>query len=188
MHKGAKSECVFVLVKGRSKVLNVGHVFVYGVNGVCKVEDICIRDCGGGKKEYYVLQPVYDSRSTVYVPTDSQQLAVNMRELLTEKEIYDIIDDLPNADSDWIKDDKERCEVFRSMLDGGARTDLARVIRMLYMRKRELAERGKKLRSSDETVMQRAEKLLYGEFAWVLGIKPTDVVGFISKRIEPGSC
>ena len=47
-----------------------------------------------------------------------------------------------------------------------------------------LAEKGKKLRSSDEQIMQRAEKLLYGEFAWVLGIEPKEVVPFIRQRIE----
>ena len=32
--------------------------------------------------------------------------------------------------------------------------------------------------------MQRAERLLYGEFAWVLGIDPSEVVDFIRKRVE----
>jgi RNA polymerase-interacting CarD/CdnL/TRCF family regulator len=44
--------------------------------------------------------------------------------------------------------------------------------------------KGKKLRSSEETLLQRAEKLLFGEFAWVLGINPSEVVDFIKSRIN----
>ena len=47
----------------------------------------------------------------------------------------------------------------------------------------ELIEVVKKLRSADEAIMQRAEKLLYGEFAWVLGIDPKEVLDFIKERI-----
>ncbi|MBP1569808.1 MAG: CarD family transcriptional regulator, partial [Oscillospiraceae bacterium] len=68
--------------------------------------------------------------------------------------------------------------------EGGVRKDIATLIRSLYLHKKELAEKGKKLRSSDEQIMQRAEKLLYGEFAWVLGIEPKEVVPFIRERIE----
>lgn len=171
-------------MKGTILMLEKGHIFVYGASGVCKVEDICVRDYGSGKKEYYVLQPVYDLRSTLSVPVDSPAFAAHARELLSKQEVLDIIDSLPNTQADWIRDDKERVETFRSLLEGGIRKDIAVLIRTLYLHKKELAEKGKKLRSSDETIMQRAEKLLYGEFAWVLGIEPKEVVDFIKSRVE----
>ncbi len=161
-------------------MLNVGETFVYGSSGVCRVEDICVRDCGSGKKEYYVLQPVYDARSTVYIPTDSEKLVSNVRTLLTEKEVYDMISSMPEEGFEWIINDKERIETFRSILEEGTRQDVVKLLRTLYLRKKELAEKGKKLRSADEAMMQRAEKLIYGEFAWVLGISPSEVNGFIS--------
>lgn len=165
-------------------MLNVGETLIYGSSGVCRVEDICVRDCGSGKREYYVLQPVYDTRSTVYVPTDSEKLISHAKALLTRQEIYDMIDDMPEDSFEWIVNDKERGETFRNILEEGSRKDVVKLIRTLYLRKKELSERGKKLRSSDESIMQRAERLLYGEFAWVLGINPSEVTGFIAQRVN----
>lgn len=164
-------------------MLEKGHFFVYGGSGVCRVEDICIRDYGVGKKEYYILQPVYDMRSSLSIPVDSPAFESRARELLSKDEVLNIIDTLPNTDAEWIRDDKERVEVFKNLLEGGVRKDIATLIRTLYLHKKELAEKGKKLRSSDEAIMQRAERLLYGEFAWVLGIDPKEVVSYIKERI-----
>lgn len=170
-------------MKGTILMLEKGHIFVYGGSGVCRVDDICVRDYGSGKKDYYILQPVYDLRSSLSIPVDSPAFSARARELLTKDEVLEIIDSLPDTEAEWIRDDKERIETFRSLLEGGVRKDIATLIRSLYLHKKELAERGKKLRSADEAIMQRAEKLLYGEFAWVLGIDPKEVLDFIKERI-----
>ena len=91
---------------------------------------------------------------------------------------------MPEESFDWIANDRERTDAFRNILEEGSRKDIARLMRTIYLRKTELAARGKKLRSADETMMQRAEKLLFGEFAWVLGISPAEVTGFISERVS----
>lgn len=170
-------------MKGTILMLEKGHIFIYGASGVCRVEDIRVCDYGNGKKEYYVLQPVYDLRSSLSVPVDSPVFDSHARELLTEAEVFEIIDGLQNVEAEWIKNDKERIEIFRKLLDGGERKDIAVLIRNLYLHKKELAENGKKLRSTDEAIMQRAEKLLFGEFAWVLKIEPKEVSAFIKNRI-----
>lgn len=165
-------------------MLEKGHVFVYGASGVCRLEDICLRDYGGGKKEYYILQPVYDLHSSLSVPAEGPVFASHAKELLTREEVFEIIDSLQEFETEWISNDKERIDAFRKLLEGGASKDIATLIRTLYIHKMELAEKGKKLRSNDENIMQRAEKLLFGEFAWVLGIDPKEVVPFIKTRIS----
>ena len=160
-----------------------GHVFVYGASGVCRVEDIKICDYGNGKKEYYILQPVFDIRSSLSIPVDSPVLETRAREVLPEEKILEIIDSFRDYDSEWISDDRERIEAFKNLLESGTCRNVAVLVRSLYLHKKELAAKGKKLRSSDETTMQRAEKLLFGEFAWVLGIEPKDVPEFIKNRI-----
>lgn len=160
-----------------------GHVFVYGASGVCRVEEICVRDYGAGKKEYYILQPVFDLRSNLSVPVDSPAFLTHARELLTKEEVEEIILSFPEAKSEWIRNDKERIETFRNLLENGTRMDVAALIHTLHLHKLELAEKGKKLRSSDETIMQRAEKLLFGEFAFVLGIDPKEVVPYIKEKL-----
>ena len=161
-----------------------GHVFVYGETGVCRVEDIKICDYGTGKKEYYILQPVFDLRSSLSVPVDSPIFSSRAREILSKEEVLEIIDSLPDSDSEWIRDEKERLEAFKSLLDSGICKNTAILVRSLYLHKKDLLSKGKKLRSSDEALMQRAEKLLFGEFAWVLGINPNKVADFIKSRIN----
>ena len=183
-----KSLCIILFYKTGTKgtilMLEKGHIIVYGASGVCRIEEIRICDYGAGKKEYYILQPVFDLRSSLSIPVDSPVFENHARELLQKEEVLEIIDSFPNTEAEWIRDDKERIETFRNLLEGGVRKDIATLIRSLYLHKKELAEKGKKLRSSDEQIMQRAEKLLYGEFAWVLGIEPKEVVPFIRERIE----
>ena len=171
-------------MKGTILMLEKGHIIVYGASGVCRIEEIRICDYGAGKKEYYILQPVFDLRSSLSIPADSPIFASHARELLSEKEVLEIIDSLGSGETEWISNDKERIETFRALLEGGVRKDIATLIRTLYLHKKELAEKGKKLRSNDENIMQRAEKLLFGEFAWVLGIDPKEVIPFIKSRIE----
>ncbi len=162
-------------------VFKKGDVFIYGTSGVCRIEDICIKDLGMMKKEYYILRPVYDERSILYIPTDSEKLAVRAKTLLTEKEVYEIADNVSEK-YEWVIDDKQRNEVFKNILEEGKSLDMAKLIYTLHCRKKELAQKSKKLRGADENILQRAEKLLYEEFAYVLGVKPEEVPDIIKNR------
>lgn len=165
-------------------MLSKGDVFVYGMSGVCRIEDICVKDLGMMKKEYYILRPVYDERSMVYVPTDSEKFEEKAKALLTKEEAYEMLDNIPERDLEWISNDKERSEIFKNALEEGTRLDLIRLIQVLHCRKNELFKKGKKLRSADENIMLRAEKLIYGEFAWVLGIKPEEAMKLINEKLD----
>lgn len=165
-------------------MLEKGHIFVYGTNGVCRVEDISVCDYGSGKKEYYVLQPVFDARSSLSVPVDSPVLSNHSREVLSKDEIVHIFDDLSDEKSEWIKNDKERIEVFRKTLENNSFSETALILKSIYRHKKELVAMGKKLRSSDEAIMQRAEKLLFGEIAWAFEKDPKEIAPFVKDKIE----
>ena len=68
----------------------------------------------------------------------------------------------------WIDDPNERKQVFAQILSGGDRRRVLHLIRMLYVRRRELQKNGKHLRIADEQTLRDAEKLLNDEFAHVL--------------------
>ena len=165
-------------------MLEKGHVFVYGTSGVCRVDEIKICDYGAGKKEYYILQPVFDMRSSLSVPVDSPMLSNHSRELLSEEEILKILDSVPKESSDWNKNDKERIETSRKILENDSFSEIVLLLRSIYIHKKELLLNGKKLRSSDESIMQRAEKLIFGEFAWVCGKDPKEAALIIKEKIE----
>ena len=159
-----------------------GEVFIYGSVGVCRIGEICKRSCGAEKREYYVLYPVYDDRSTLYIPTNSEALLSHLNPLLTKEAAEELIAFVPEETPDWILNDKERAEEFRRILESGDRKAILFMLHVLYKRKKELFACGKRLRSSDESLMQRAEKLLCDELAFVLGLSSPEVEKQIRER------
>ena len=160
------------------------ELILYGTQGVCRIVDICERAFGKMKNTYYVLAPVYDPRSTVYVPTDREALVAKMRRVLSKKEIVALIRSMPEEKPAWVEDESLRREQYRAVLAAGDRAELVRVIKALYLHRQKQQENGKKLHLADEVFLKEAEKLLYDEFALVLGLSREEVIPYITREIE----
>ncbi len=135
-------------------------------------------------RDYYVLAPVWDDKNLIYVPADNENLTAKIKKILSAEEINALIKAIPEGDSCWIEDDKERSAEFKGIIDSGDREKIIRIIRILFLRKRELEAKNRKLHAADEAILNRAEKLIYEEFALVLGIDKDEVVPYIAKRLE----
>lgn len=57
-------------------MFEVNDKVVYGVVGVCEIEDIGKPPIKGIDKDYYFLQPVYDSKGIIYSPVDSSKVMI----------------------------------------------------------------------------------------------------------------
>lgn len=165
-------------------MLKMNSILIYGSSGICKVADIRKEKFGDEEQEYYILKPIYDEKSTIYVPKNNEQLLKKIRRILSAEEIYAIIKNMPEKETLWITEDRLRNETYKAIIEEGNREEIIKVIKTLYLRKQELVANRKKLRSSDETIMQKAEKMLYDEFAMVLNINQDDVVPFIMEQIH----
>lgn len=162
----------------------IGDTVLYGTDGVCTVTDITVRTFGKEKAEYIVLTPLYQSGSVIYVPIASESLLAKMRRVLSEGEIRQIVREVAGEECDeWITDENERRYAFKAVLQSGDRREVIRMIKKIYLHGKMQKENGRKLHHSDEQMMKDAEKLLYDEFAYVLGIKPDEVLSFIMKEI-----
>lgn len=168
-------------------MLELNSTVIYGSNGIFKVTEIREEISRGKKSSFYVLQSVGDAKSYVYLPTDNPVLLAKVRQLLDRDAVCALIDSFPSLQTEWIVDDRSRGEHFRTVLESGDRLKIAELICTIYFHKQELAAKGRRLRSSDDTYFQRAEKLLYDEFALALGIERSDVVPFITARLEQAS-
>ncbi len=164
----------------------VNDFVLYTLNTICRIAEITTRNFGGKEIEYYILRPVYDEKATIYIPTNNLKLKSKMRSILSKEEIYQLISAMPQADYIWIEDDHKRKEVFQHIIDEGDRYQLISLIKTLYLQrqKRLQNKRSSKMHVSDERFFKDAEKLLYDEFAFVLGISPQQVVDFISEKLE----
>lgn len=165
-------------------MFHLNDTVLYGVEGVYRIEEIAERDFKGEKAEYYVLRSLYNDSATIFVPCKNEALLAKMRLVLSEDEIHRIIREMPAGDPlDWIDDENTRLREYKEIILKGDHRDLVRLIKTLYLHRQEQKKIGKNLHKVDERFLKDAEKLLYGEFAYVLNIKPEQVLPFIRSQI-----
>lgn len=169
-------------------MFSVNDTVLYGTDGVCTITDITTRLFGKKKAEYYVLTPLHQTGSVIYVPADSEVLLRKMRRVLSAEEIRTLIHDIPSEScGEWIADENARRTQFKAILQSGDRRELIRLIKTIYLHGQAQKQNGRKLHHSDEAMMKDAEKLLYNEFSYVLSIKPEEVLPLIMEEIGDAS-
>lgn len=161
---------------------NIGEYVVYCSGEICRVDERSERCFDGvSKKEYCKLTPVDTVNSAYYIP--SEYLESKARRLLTKDEIYQIIDGMPAATGVWYSDKHERKDRFEEILRSDDISVIVGMIKSIYDERSKLSQGGKRLVAADERALTAAEHLINREFAFVLGIKESDVNDFIQKRL-----
>ncbi len=163
-------------------MFSVGQTVMFLSAGVCTVREIAAMDTGAGVREYYVLAPVYDARSTVYVPADNAEMLSQMRPVITAGEIDELIAEVSAQKCEWIADDAARKEFCDEILRSGDRKGLMCLIEMLYLRREELRANKKRFQIADDNNLKKAEKMLHDEFSYALGIDREAVPGYIMEK------
>ncbi len=165
-------------------MFSVGEHVVYGTHGVCRIGELTKMPFGADMREYYVLSPICDPRSTIFVPVDNDALTSQMRRVLTKSQIDELLSSVVPGSLDWIESDAERKEYCTSIIKSGDRYELMRMIDMLYLHQKEMKNQKKHFHVTDERFLREGEKLLHDEFAFVLGISRADVIEYIGERVE----
>lgn len=165
-------------------MFKIGEYIICGKNGICQVKDITHLDMNGADKNrlYYVLVPVDTKGSTVYSPVDSTK--VKVRKILTSEEADQLIDEIPDIGQLWISNDKLREEQYKEAMRECDCRQWVRIIKTLYLRKKERLSQGKKVTAIDEHYLKLAEKHLYGELSMAMGKKKEEMEEFITQRIN----
>lgn len=164
-------------------MFNVNDYIVYSSMGVCRVADIRKEeDMNGNEAEYYILQPVYGNNMTIKTPVNNQKVV--MRSIVSKEEILSLIASMPQQETVWIEDNRQRSENFKAALKTGECAELIKLIKTIYTEKQEKSSQGKKLSKADEDIFRAAEKHLYEEFAVVLNIPPEEALHYIFDHIK----
>ncbi len=156
---------------------------VYGVHGVCKIDDITKKEFMGSQKEYYVLKPISDSAATLYVPIHNEKLLEKMRKILSKQEVYRLIETMPHKEILWFENENERKEQYKKVIAKGDHSELIGMVKAIYLQKQKREAEGKHLYISDERFFKEAERILYDEFQYVLNIKEEDLLPLIFSKI-----
>lgn len=164
-------------------MFKVNDYVVYGTTGVCQVLDIVKEeDENNDEVQFYILQPVYNNTMKIKTPTDNDK--VLMRKIITKDKVLSLIKSMPQQETIWIDDYRKRNEAYKAALKTGNCQEWIKLIKTLYLKKKEKTALGKKLMKSDEEIMKAAEKNLHEEFAVVLDITPEEVIPFILEHIS----
>lgn len=162
----------------------INEAVLYGANGICVITDIEEKKLDKEQKKYYILKPVFDKSSTLYIPVDNEALCNKMRKILSVEEIYRLVNTINNEEMIWIDNEQERNKKYQEILKSGDRLEIMKMIKCLYEHQQKLKNTGKKFHVADERIMRSAESILHQEFAYVLDIKREQVIPFILNNLS----
>ena len=155
----------------------------YGSSGVCVIQEIASMRFGRSRERYYVLKPVYQNASLIYVPVGNEQLVSRMRPVLSRQEADELIASIPQVPTAWVEDVQQRKASFDELLRSHSCASLIIMIKTLNEHKAVRQARGKTLHVSDEAYLREAQRLLYDEFAGALDLQPNQVSAYIQEKL-----
>lgn len=160
-----------------------GEVLVYGNNGVCRVEEIRRERFSGKPAMYYILHPLFDSRSKVYVPVENEKLASKLRPVMNRDMLKGMVRAARESTALWESDDRRRKESFHDVISNGLSAELLTVMKLLLLRKTELAQSVRRLHSADEKLLAQCEKIVGEEFAYAFGVDIDDALSHVTQEL-----
>ncbi len=167
-------------------MFQIGEYVVYGIKGVCLVENITHMDISGVDKErlYYVLAPVGESTGKIYAPTD--HCKVMMRRIITKEEAKRLMEELPQIELLGVSDEREREAKYKEALNSCDYRRWVSIVKTLYVRGQERVAQGKKITALDERYMRTTENELYSELALTLEVPREKLEHEMRERLVQG--
>ena len=161
-----------------------GELIMCGGHGVCRVVNVTGNpiDRSDKLRKYYVLEPVFEKASTIYTPVDNSKVV--MRRIMNRKEANDLIRQVSEMEVVWIQEEKGREQMYKEAIRTYDSRSLAQIVKTLYLRRQNRLDSGKKVLSSDEQYLHRAEELLYSEMSLALALPKETVEAYVKKEVN----
>lgn len=162
-------------------MFKINDYVVYGLNGVCMVEDIEKMILKNQELEYYILSPINNKKMTIKIPVDNKTMSI--RELMSENEVMNLIECISKRETIEIEDYRKKSQEYKTIIRSGNVLEIIKVINSINLEKNEKASLGKKINKTEDDILVSAKKQLYQEISIVLGININDVEEYIKKNI-----
>ena len=161
-------------------MFEVGSYVSYRAEGVCVISDIRVENFGlTGCEEYYILTPLKDKNSVLYVPKNNELLVGQMRPLLCADEICALASELREERLEWKSESRARNYLFKDILNSGDRRSLIVLVNTLSEKAEMFISEEKKLTAGEETTLKRAKRMLLDEFSITADIDGEDALMLI---------
>lgn len=165
-------------------MFQVGDKVVYGIHGVCRVVDQEARVIDKKRQIYLALEPVGQGGSRYFVPTHNAAAMSKLKHMLSREELEAAFQSEEVRADGWIKDENQRKQVYRELINSGDRTKLMQMVHTLYRHKAAQAAVGRKCHLCDENFLRDAEKLLTSEISIVMDMEPDQAKQYIRQKLK----
>lgn len=168
-------------------MFEAGRYVVCGNKGVCVVEKITALDIAGVEKgrKYYILKPMYQRGSTVYVPVDAPR--GSMRPVIPREEAERLVDAVGDIEPILISCEKLTEQIYREHFKTGSCEEWLRILKTAWQRGRLRIQAGRKMTAVDAKYCHMAEDSLYGELAVALGVSREEAAARVEGELEKGA-
>ncbi|MDD6203289.1 MAG: CarD family transcriptional regulator [Lachnospiraceae bacterium] len=94
----------------------INDFIIYGTHGVCRITDIgtISMPMADKNRQYYTLVPYYQKEAVIYAPVDNNKTV--MRPVITKEEAKSLIEDIPNIETVWIGNERERENQYKTAI------------------------------------------------------------------------
>ena len=148
-------------------------VYINYKRDLCKVTII--------ENDYYCLSPVLDESLSIKVPTSNK--FNNLRYPLSKKEAEELISKIPDIEPIQTTDILLE-NTYKELMKSNNHEDLIKIIKTTYLRNQARLNNHKKVGDKDLTFFNQAEKLLYNELSYSLGITYDECKTYIIDKIN----
>ena len=158
-------------------MFSAGDIVMHISAGICRIQEIREEKFVEKKQPYYVMHPLSDGNSTLYVPVASGES--KLRRPLSEPEILQLLDRAAEEEIPWIENNTLRKSAFTELLHSGDPCKKVALAARLHERKKYLIDHGRKFPVGDERILKEAEKQINGEFSYSLSMEESEVPAYI---------
>lgn len=156
-------------------MLKIGEYVMKNSEGVCRVDEEVMMQSfdSAGEVPYFLLVPIRDGRSRVYVrQADSYK---DIRPVMSKLEAKKLIGQIPEIGPADIENDRAREQTYKDAIRSLDPVRIVSIIKNMYERSEERMRQGKKKTSVDDRYFKLAEETLFQELSFALKEEPEAV-------------
>ena len=152
--------------------------------GVCKIADICYAPLENmpADRQYYVIKPLHDPNSVIYMPVDST--GIFLRRLLSRDEAQALLDRIPSVE--WIEEPNAK-QLRAKYIEAMHRYDpeeWVRVIKTVYRRIQMQTSPSRRISDTERSFAENAKRHLHTELALALGLPEREMEAYICEHVQ----
>jgi len=165
-------------------MFEINNFIVYEKRGVCKVIGIKTEKNTDNNinEEYYVLKQAFKNY-TIYAPVEEAKF---MRPVISAENAEELINKIPALKPKAFYNDRftELRRHYEKYFQNNDCADLIELVMSISAKKKAVENQNKKFGQTDKKYLDKAEELLYSEFAVALGIPKEKVRKYILSRVS----